>query len=235
MTNYRAVARHVRYWRGVIHKWSTVYPLSGTLASSNYTAALSALFTMEQKLLFPSSGIVGGGIWEMALYNADTGGVPISVTPLFDPNTHADWISYTGTVWTGVGSRQLETAAETALQVEWPAGVSRTGKTVHFRKWYHSVPTSASSAGAQDIGTDDIASIVTALEDGIASVAALGAPMGIAGRLAAMTPEVSPFYGNHQMPRGRRKLTSSAKQSSLNAILKILEDNNDTGGTSATG
>lgn len=204
MTNYRIVVRHVRYWRGLPHKWSTVYPFVGTITSGNYGAAIAAIKTMEQSVCYALTGPVEGGIWEIALYNQSSGGVPQDIVTYFDPDTPGSWVAYTGSAWSAA-SEQLVPAAEVALGVRWAAGLSSSGKPVFFRKWYHAVPQVATAGATPDVSSANITTLVAALTTGINAVGGLGAPMGSGGRLAALTPVVSPFYENHQMPRGRRR------------------------------
>lgn len=204
MTDYRGVVRHVRYWRGNPHKWSTVWPFTGTFASSSYNSVCVQLHAMEQAVNYVESGGGGGGVYEVALYDQASGGVPVQVISYFDPEIPGDWIAYTGSAWTTTGE-QLVSAAEVALQVEWPGGLSSSGKPVAFRKWFHSVPANPSTPPAPDVSTADKGTLASAFEGTLDAIGGLGAPMGRGGRLAATTPVISSFFGNHQMPRGRRK------------------------------
>lgn len=204
MTDYRAVMRHVRYWRGNVHKWSTVYPLTGTISSANYATVLADLRTMEQNVCYPAPGGGGGGLWEAALYDQASGGVPVLVQSFFDPDTPGTWIPYAGAAWSSL-TTALEGNAEVALQVEWLAGLSRTGKPVRFRKWYHAVPQLASGNTAPDVSVTNRNSIGSEIQGDLAAIAGTGLLLGNARRLAAATPEVLAFFGAHQMPRGRRK------------------------------
>nr|CRY96135.1 hypothetical protein [uncultured prokaryote] len=204
MTDYRVVVRHVRYWRGAIHRWSTVYPLTGSLASSNYPGVIAATYTMEQAVNF-KAGNVGGGVYEIALYDHATGGVPVSVQPYFNYESYPAWIGYTSTGW-GAATEVLESAAEVALQVEWAAGLSSSGKPVRFRKWFHSVPATVSiTIPPVDVSPARITSLTAAFTTWSAAVGGLGVPMGNSSRLAANTPVIAQDFGNHQMPRGRRR------------------------------
>jgi hypothetical protein len=204
MTDYRVVMRHVGYWRGNVHRWSTVYPLSGNLASADYLSVIGAIWEMEQGLCYPSPSGVEGGTYEGALYNQAVGGVPISVQNFFDPTNTAAWVAYSGAEWPDT-THTLETVREVALQVDWLAGLSRTGKPVRFRKWYHSVPVSGAVGAAGDITGSTIATMTAFIQAKMAVVAGKGAPLGNSSRLAAATPQVNAYYGTHQMPRGRRK------------------------------
>lgn len=204
MTNYRIVARHVRYWRGAIHKWSNVFPFSGTIASGSYPTAIDAIHTMLNSICYPAPGGGGGGVWEIAMYNQSSGGVPVSVASYFDPSNTASWIGYDGGAW-GSLSSELDSVAETALQVEWLAGLSSSGKPVSFKKWFHAVPVNTSPPPTPDVSTGRVTSLTSAIETGMTTVGGLGAPLGNGSRLAATTPIIKTFYGNHQMPRGRRR------------------------------
>lgn len=204
VTDYRMVARHVRYWRGAMHKWSTVYPMTGTLPSGDYASAIAVLKTFEQGINWPGTGVVEGGLYEIALYDQSSGGVPVGVASYFDETVYADWVAYLGTFWVGANA-VVNPSAEVALQWSVAAGLSSSGKPVHFRKWFHAVPVSVAAAGAQDVTSGSI----TAMEAGSATflnaLGALGAPLGRGSRLAATVAVVNPFFGNHQMPRGRRR------------------------------
>lgn len=204
MTDYRMVTRHVRYWRGSVHRWSNVYPLTGTISAGNYAAAIAAMYAMEQKVCYTPTAVVDGGLYEIALYDHASGGVPIAVNTYFPYATPGAWIPYTATAWDSHAYLTIP-AAEVALQVEWPAGLSRSGKPVTFKKWYHSVPQPLTGPGTVDVTAASNASLVTALMTGMAAIGGLGILLGNSSRLAATTPVVRSFYGNHQMPRGRRR------------------------------
>lgn len=204
MTDYRVVVRHVRYWRGAVHKWSTVYPLNGSVSSGDYASICDVAHTLDNGVCFPGSVGLAGGIYEVSLYNVATGGVPIAVHNYFDPDVPSAWLAYTGSGWPS-GPTIVEPAAEVALQVEWNAGFSSSGKPVRFRKWYHAVPVADSSPGAPDLDSDQLTSLAAWLNVRVSSFAAYGAVLGNASRLASTTPQISPYYGNHQMPRGRKR------------------------------
>lgn len=214
MTEYRAVARHVRYWRGAPHKWSTVFPLVGTAASADYSTICGWIYNLHQDVCYPAPGAAGGGCWEVALYDQSSGGVPVFVVSHFDPDTVGDWIPYDGTAYEFT-SNELESAAEVAMVVEWGAGLSSSGKPVSFKKWFHAVPANASSPPSADVTVSDRASIAAAIQADIAHLATYGLLLGNSRRLAAATPVVSAFYGNHPMPRGRRRRALAISGSTL--------------------
>lgn len=204
MTDYRIVTRHVRYWRGQIHKWSCSYSFTGSGASPD-TALCTAFRNAESPLLYPDSTTNANGIWEVEVYLA-SGGVPVASETFFDPDVVASWIPPTGTGW-GTPTAHIEPAAEVALLVTWLAGLSKTGKPVTFRHFYHAVPATTMGGGATpDISAATAASLqtaATALQTSLAS--GYGLVMGNARRLAGQPPTIDQFYSNHQMPRGRRK------------------------------
>lgn len=223
MTEYRIVTRHVRYWRGAIHKTSTVWPFTGTIAAGSYAAAIAAMYTAEQAVGYKQNSVTAGGVYEIALYNSSTGGVPVAVTTYFPWATPGSWIPYTGTGWY-TSTPPADNNAETALQVEWPAGLSSSGKPVYFRKWFHMVPDDAFAPGVADLTTSQAGTLASVLHTGTSTVAGLGAPMGRAGRFAASAGTVALYFGNHQMPRGRRRkaLVSSSGKVSFPASLLVV-------------
>lgn len=228
MGDYRIVTRHVRYWRGNIHKWSCVYPLTGTVSSGDIATVITAFHDMEQQICYPAPGGGGGGLWEIALYNQATGGVPIAVQSYFDPETPGTWIAYFGGAWAST-TTALEGNAEVSLQVEWLAGLSRTGKPVRFRKWYHAVPQLASGNTAPDVSATNKTSLQGTIDNYMAIVGGRGLLLGNGSRLAAAQSTVLSFFGNHQMPRGRRRLVRTAARpaSSFPPSLLVVPGSDD--------
>lgn len=226
MTEYRIVCRHVRYWRGSVHRWSTVWRFTGALSTANVANATTAMYTMEQKVCYPGVTTHQGGLYEIAVYDHASGGVPILTTTYFDYTNPAGWINYTGTAYASPFGTQIATA-EVAMLVEWNAGVSSTGKPVRFRKWFHSVPNSTATSGGADVAAGDVTTIKAAIDTGVATIDGYGAVMGSGSRLAALGCTVLTHYGNHQMPRGRRRRASTASVPSGAAVtgpFKILLD-----------
>lgn len=224
MPQYRAVVRHVRYWRGAIHHWSTSYPFVGTGGSVPDATACQTLLNADNKMLY-STGSQHGGTYACSFYNVSAGGAAIAEYTAFDPTSPTSWAAGSASVWPTSASA-LETQAEVALLVEWPAGVSRTGKPVKYRKWWHQVPVSSGVNGGQDV----VAAAVTALQ--AQAVVIQGCLIGTyalalgSGSRSPGTPVVSPYYGNHQMPRGRkRKVASASKQAAdYQEVLQLLEN-----------
>lgn len=209
MGDYRMVVRHVRYWRGKPHKWSQVFPFTGSIASSNYGAAITALHSMVQKICYqPTAGTYGGN-YAISLYNSATGGVPIATTVYFDSEVTASWLPYDGGSW-GTHGLTTEAVAEVALGISWQAGLSSSGKPVYFRKWSHAVPISTAAPGTRDVSVAAAGGLSSDIVAGMNAIGALGLALGNGSRLAALTPIIEVFYENHQMPRGRRRLVRAA-------------------------
>lgn len=222
MADYRAIVRHVRYWRGTVHRWSTSYEMTGSLTAPLDPTACQTLLEADSKMLYGGTLSSGNG-YNCEIYNA-SGGTPLATYTAFDWTTPGSWtqIPAAGTAWTATSQPQ-ETAAEVALLVEWPAGLSRTGKPVKFRKWYHQVPVGAGSGG--DVSSANRTALAAqANAVSVCLYAGYGLALGKAGRSPG-TPVVNAFYGNHQMPRGRRRKVIAAKQASADysQILQILE------------
>lgn len=205
MTDYRAIVRHVRWWRGNIHRWSTSYEFTGSGTTPN-TAACTTLATNESPLLYDTSTTgKQGGIYEVQFYLA-SGGTPVASETFFDYTVPTAWTGYNGAGWGATRTATPDPLGEVALGIRWQAGYSSTGKPVFFRKWYHSVPVSNVGGGNPDIGSTvqtSLAAAALTLQTCLAPT--YGLSMGNSRRLASTTPVVSPYYENHQMPRGRRR------------------------------
>jgi hypothetical protein len=132
------------------------------------------------------------------------GGVPVVEKVYYDWTTPGSWITPTSTAWP-TRTAPADQNAEVAWLAEWQAGLSSSGKPVKFRKWYHSVPPSSSAGATADIPSTTVSSLltqVTILQGCLAG--GYGLVLGNSRRLAGAAT-VLPYYGNHQMPRGRRR------------------------------
>jgi hypothetical protein len=225
---YRVVVRNVRYWRGVIKRWQSVYPFIGTPTSALGLADAQAVYNAHMKMLW-NGGAVSGNAYEAAIYDQATGGVPIVVYTAFDYLTPSSWVAPTGSVWVGSGTG-LGSPAEQALIVEWAAGLSVSGKPVTLKKWYHQVKASAAVAGAQDVATADAANLTTAANGLTVCLASKGLSLGSPSGRFAGSAKVKIFYGNHQMARGRRRkpVTTSANVA-FDRILSIINQEEQAG------
>jgi hypothetical protein len=221
--SYRGVVRHVRYWRGAVHRWSTVYQFVGTPSSGITTTDCHTLLDADNKMLY-ATGPSRGGSYECAIYNQASGGVPVAVYTAFDWTAPAGWLVGSASAWATPSANPAE-PAEAAMLVEWPAGLSSSGKPVRLRKWYHMVPTSSAIGGAVDIVTSDYTPLLAAATSLVGVLSSKGLVLGSStGRFAGTAPIIDRFYCNHQMGRGRkRKVTTQARQAvDFEKILEII-------------
>lgn len=192
------VVTHTDSWRQTSdHKWTTVYPYVGTL-SGLVLADVDAFLSLDAALCY--NGTTGGGfISHGAFYDLTAKGSPLFQESVVLPYSGSDWV-------TAAGAVGQELNREVAAVLEWPGGLSRTGKPITFKKWIHAVPLSPSTAG----GSDDIdGATATALKATMASIvthfAGQGLAMGNARRFAGTGYIVRSVYENHQMPKGRKR------------------------------
>lgn len=222
MGTYRGVVRHVRYWRGVVHRWSTSYQMVGSFSGVTGVAFAHALLTADDKMCYGGGLASFGGTYECSIYDEVAGGTPLVSYIAFDWTTPASWIAHSGTAW-GATTGAAETNAEVALDVKWPSGISRTGKPVSMRKWYHAVPSVTPAGGAQQIPSATVTSLNAGALAVQSAIASGGVVMGTASGRIAGTGVALPFYGNHQMPKGRRRVTAASlkgiKLSELEGLL----------------
>ena len=216
--SYRGVVRHVRYWRGQVHKWSTVYQFLGTPTSAIGVSDAQALLTADDKMCWGAGTVANGGTYECDIYNVASGGVPIASYVAFPWATPASWIAYSGASW-GVATALQDPVAEAALLVEWAAGLSSSGKPVKLRKWYHAVKQSSAQGTAQSVAAADVTALTTAANAMVNVLGSKGLTLGSSTGRFAGTATVRPYLENHQMPRGRRRRTTSGD--SLSFVQKV--------------
>nr|CRY97269.1 hypothetical protein [uncultured prokaryote] len=206
MSDFRAVVDHVSYWRGKIHTWSTSYQFTGVLSNPIDTTACSTLLLADDKLCFHGAGsTVYGGTYECRIYNA-SGGTPLATYTRFDHTVYADWIAFGGnTFWGDLSGQNHCTALEVALLIEWPAGLSKTGKPVLYKKYIHAVPAPNAAPGSGEVDStavSDLAAQATAVSECLGS--GYNLQLGSASRSPG-TVRINPFLVAHQMPKGRRR------------------------------
>lgn len=203
MPTIRAVVRHVGYWRGVVHKWSTVYHFSGVATVDWSASDCNSIRTLDDEMCYGPS-VRDGGTYEALIYNSVSGGVPVATDTTFDPDDTGVWPGFAGTRWTG---EEIDAVVprEVALLVHWSAGLSSSGKTVQLRKWWHAVPDTDVEPGLPDISATPAAGLLTGATALTNCFASHGYTMSSgSGRLAGAAT-VETYFNNHQMPRGRRR------------------------------
>lgn len=208
MPGVRFQVVHVRYWRGLIHRWSTDYQYNGSPSSSITAADCQTMLTADDKMCYGGGLAANGGTASCAAYSS-SGGVPLATYVAFDADTPASWIPYSGTAWGTTTGFVFNQVAEPALLVEWAGGLSSTGKPVKFRKFYHAVPNPGTTGSSSQVPSSSQTSLAAQATSMIGLFGSKGLVMGTpAGRLAG-TASVSPYYAAHQLVRGRRRKTLS--------------------------
>lgn len=203
MAGYRVEVIHAGYWRGSVDRWSTSYQYQGTVSKPLDNDACDAMRALDSDMCYQPATAGNGGIASVAFY-ASSGGTSVHQRTYFDWQVPGSWIPYTGDGWDTV-TPELNTVGEAALVVEWAGGTSTSGKTVKFRKWYHSVPQSQGGYGDPDVIPADVSKLESVANQFPSALSAYGLIMGTpAGRFAG-TSTIRTYYGNHQRPRGRRR------------------------------
>jgi hypothetical protein len=227
----RVVIDHARYWRGVPHVWSTTYFFGGgAWASGEAAAVVGSLLGMESAILYNPGANICGFI-EARAYNAVTG-APVYVNNIGVLATPSTWDAYSGAAWSSVTGADYVSAAEVCFLLDTPlAGLSSTGKPVKSTKYFHSVGQlfNEGTTGA-DIPAavqTQIASYTAILNSGVGPNGRRMISNG--GRFPSGAPTVRPFFGNHQMPQGRRKKATSGG-TVLTRLIKLVQENPELAG-----
>jgi hypothetical protein len=186
---------HQDFWRGNEHKWSTVYPYYGTYHDIGDTL-LDAIHDLDSEMCYPDPDIPGITT-EVAFYNLSSGGTSLISKSYADP--------YAGTCWASVDTVPAVRNRETCLVLNWPGGLSRTGKPVNFRKYVHAVADTDVANGSSDLSGTIVTEIEARMTSLITALSPFGLAMGNSRRFAGSAVVVDTYYGNHQMPRGRRR------------------------------
>lgn len=224
---YRAVVRHVRYWRGAVHKWSTVYQFVGTATSTPSSTDCQNILTLDDAMCYPSVA-ADGGTYECDIYNQSSGGVPIASYSRFAWNAPGSWIGYGGSGWTTT-ALGFNGDAEACTQVRWIMGLSSSGKPVYARKYFHATPPTAVAGAAAQISGSDLTSLAAKATLMTGVMASKGLVLGSsAGRFAGVA-SVEPYFVNHQMSKGRKRkalVTADGRYTgpTIQVPQQILED-----------
>lgn len=149
-------------------------------------------------------------VWE-AIYDGETP-PPSTLMPVGDASS-------IGSASAGYGS--LEACAELRA----PVGMSRTNKPVYVRKFIHGLPSSWVSTNVDGVQTMPLSTEGTAAIESQSNNSWFGSRVYIArsgNQPSAASWEAIP--GAHQMPRGRRKVTTKAGSSAQSTLLGLLEN-----------
>lgn len=206
--SYRATVRHVRYWRGKVKRWSTTWHFEGTPSGPIDSTHAQTVLQRVDALCYSETS-QDGGTYECAIYDKAVGGIPVATYTAFDWTNPASWLPYSGGGWASGGAPFLA-APEAALLISYPAGLSKSGKPVALRKWIHAVKDTNPLGGAHDIGDADVASLGITAHSMIGILGDIGLTLGSGTGRFAGTPVIYPFYQNHQMVRGKRRISAKA-------------------------
>lgn len=206
-------------WRGTPHRWSLTANHSGTsfTTSADQILYLKSLFDIFR--IFISASDITTYLSGVRYYDGST------ATPIYE-NLFGDQAAATaagyglgggsvsgtqGEGFTGGETTQLCAGLECCTILQAPVGLSSTGKPVFLKKFIHCAP--ASQPGIVDGPTLST--------DGPMYAAALGNGTLYGSRvLCSATGKqgdwvVAPGWGNHQMPRRKKKVTSASLTSDL--------------------
>lgn len=211
MAKYEAQVVHVRWWRGKPKRWTTRWPYYGTVSGA--ASGLDALRDAVSAICYaPSSSPNGyGGIAAIRLYNLTTGGVPVLVRTYFDWQVPSAWVGYTAGGWGSGRTAVPEGVGEGAMMLSYPAGLSKTGKPVAFRKFIHAIPGTDVSTGGAQIPPASVTSLTAAANAIPGVLAPIGLAFGDGVRLGG-TAQIDTYFVAHQMVRGRRKKQLNKQQ-----------------------
>lgn len=199
------------YWRGAPKTWVNRYVMTGAdPTTSNATAVINGLKAIEDVVYPQVNAGVGVGFVEGRAYGAG-GGAPLTVV-----NYNADLVAGTATGWTGPGtgdyaSLQFGGTLENCLDVvTLMNGLSTSGKPVYCRKFFRGIINvdEAENAGIAEGDRTQVATHTLPWKTGVGGTAYVVTTVD--SRLAQGVPTAQEYIGNHQVPRGRKRSTSSS-------------------------
>jgi hypothetical protein len=211
------------FWRGSVHIFDNRYVLSGvTPDAADATTAINALQVMENKLFPLVPAAFGVGFVSGHAYAA-SGGPPFATV-----NFNVDEDPATATGFSGPSPAYTSLAfngpLEVCLDVRIPlAGLSSTGKPVFCRKFYRGIWVTGESFNDTPILAADLAKVNATL----APLATGFAPnayvvIGVSGRQPTGSVTAQQFLANHQVPRGRKRKTTTSSSSLASRIESAL-------------
>lgn len=209
------------FWRGSPHQWQNRYIMSGAQPSaSDANTVANALKVIEDQIHPSASAAHGVGFLRASSYGSGSG-APFAVVEYNVGGGSGSATGFTGPAW---GSETITWAPtlETCLLVETRVtGLSSSGKPVYLRKYFRGINSGETEDNTSDqVAAPDVAGVEAAVlpwKTGMGS----GSWVVIAasGAQAASAPVCSPYLVAHQIPRGRRRKTSSGSSLSLASLL----------------
>jgi len=199
------------YWRGSQHTWQNAFWLSGgAITAADATTCINALKTTIGQVYPAVSSGSGVGFVEGKAYGPG-GGAPIAEVAYNTSLAVATATGFAGptSAYTSLG---FGGTLENCLEIVTPAvGLSTRGKPVFLRKYIRGItPTNPEDFNTTPIAAADITKIVAAVASWQTGLGTTGRVVaGQEGRLPSAPPTVQKFIGNHQVPRGRKRSTSS--------------------------
>jgi hypothetical protein len=211
------------FWRGAPHTFQNRYIMSGAQPSASDAATvITALKDIEDGLFPGAAPAHGVGFVRGSAYGSGSG-APFQVTEYNASEGAGTATGFTGPGW-GTPTIVFAPTLETCLMVETPiTGLSSTGKPVRLRKYFRGIasgadePQSTGQVAAGDI--TGVNALVLPWKTGMgASNWVVIAP---SGAQASAAPVCYPYLVAHQIPRGRKKASSSGGSDlSLGSLLR---------------
>src|SRR5579859_3467906 len=125
-SNFAFVVRHCSFWRGNVHRWSTVYPFVNTGEGSSMTdAGLDTMAHEDAAWCYFGPDGDQGAVYAVDFYSLDVGGSPLLSKTYADASNPNSGTVPSGTDWT-VGGALAETNLECSMLVEWSGGLGKT-------------------------------------------------------------------------------------------------------------
>lgn len=200
------------YWRGEQHTWVNRYVMSGSdPSSSDATTVIQALHDIETKIHFPVSSGGGWGFVEGRAYGSG-GGYPFATIAWNTSLVPSSATGFTGTVYPS-GPAYTPGPLESCLLIETKInGLNSRGKPIYLRKYIRALATNIGTSTDQlPLPTAFLSAVATAVAPWQTGMGANSwVVIAVSGRQAASAPTVHNFGVNHQVPRGRKRKTSSS-------------------------
>jgi hypothetical protein len=202
--------RKQAFWRGSPHQWVNRYVMSGAQPSAaDATSVITALKNIEDHVYPAIAAGAGIGFIDGRAYPSGKGtsfaqvsynesGAAASATGFSGPTSAYTTLKFNGTL-------------ENCLVIETRLnGLSSTGKPVDTRKFFRGLIVDGEAGGAGQIGAQDLGLINTEVLPWQTGVGANNwVVIGPSGAQAAQPPAALSWIGNRQVPKGRKRSTTS--------------------------